>query len=72
MSAQSAATNLGAAIGAARSTTILVEQPDGRLRHTPRPACVAIATTLALPFLVTAIARWLRRRDGVAAAATPG
>jgi predicted MFS family arabinose efflux permease len=71
MSAQSAVQHLSSSVGAALSTQILTVEPDGRLGHVRTLAFFSTAVALCLPFLLTAVAGAIARRDAARGAAPP-
>lgn len=64
MSVQSAVQHLASAFGAGASAWVLRERPDHSLAGMPTLALGAIGLSLALPFLVAALARRVRARAG--------
>lgn len=63
MSVQSTVQHVGAAIGAAASAAILVEQPGGRLSHMREVAWISAALGVALPLLLWAVERRVRAAE---------
>lgn len=64
MSIQSTVQHIGAAMGAAGSTYLLVEQPGGRLAGMRNVALGSIALALLLPLLIGAVERRVRAAAG--------
>jgi len=65
MSTQSAVQHLSASAGAFLSAHLLTELPDGRLVGMEQVAGIALALSLALPFLITVVQTRVRRREHV-------
>ncbi|MCC6897327.1 MAG: MFS transporter [Polyangiaceae bacterium] len=64
MSIQSTVQHVGAAMGAAGSTYLLVEQPGGRLSGMRNVALGSVALALLLPLLIGAVERRVRAAAG--------
>jgi predicted MFS family arabinose efflux permease len=60
--------SLASAAGAFLSSALLAERPQGGLLHMDRVAAIAIAVTLAVPFVVAALERRLEREAAAAPA----
>jgi predicted MFS family arabinose efflux permease len=71
MSLQSAIQHLASAAGAFLSSKLLVDLPDGRLGGMTRVAAVSIGLTLAVPPMLWAVERRVRRRGEAATSSTP-
>ncbi len=72
MSAQSAAQNVAAAMGAVVSSLLLSELPDKKLAGMPAVAAFAMSLAAAVPVLVWAVATRVRKREGQAVPNAPG
>ena len=63
MSTQSAVQHLASSLGAAISTQLLSDGPDGRLEGMRTLAAFSVAVAATLPFTLRAVARAIARRD---------
>lgn len=63
MSVQSTVQHVGAAVGAAGATAILVEEPGGRLLHMREVALLSVGLAVLLPFLLWAVESRVRTAE---------